>query len=185
MTALPSAATSAIGYGSFQGSGIVHHSPEKLPPATWPEHSSRWPTRIPAESRSQSSRPQPCSWMSGPRKSAASATRPVMTTSAPSASAAAIGNAPRYADANNGDAGKAENGSPVSMLAKPEVVFSTNGSSLVMRSSPSTVATRKPEMPICLAVALAARAAAAGLMPPAFVITFVRPSITAGNDAAR
>src|SRR4051794_35427329 len=34
ITAVPSAVTSAIGYGSFHGSGIVHHSPEKLPPAT-------------------------------------------------------------------------------------------------------------------------------------------------------
>ncbi len=41
ITAVPSAVTSAIGYGRFHGSGIVHHSPEKLPPATWPEHSSR------------------------------------------------------------------------------------------------------------------------------------------------
>ena len=43
------AVTSAIGYGRFHGSGIFHHSPEKLPPATWPEHSSRCPTRMPAE----------------------------------------------------------------------------------------------------------------------------------------
>ena len=54
-----------------------------------------------------------------------------------------------------------------------------------MRSSPSTVAIRSPESPICFAVSLAACAAAVGLIPPALVTTFVRPSITAGSDAAR
>ena len=41
---------------------------------------------------------------------------------------------------------------------------------------------RSPEMPSAFAVSFAACAAAVGLIPPAFVMTFVRPSTTAGSD---
>ena len=52
-------------------------------------------------------------------------------------------------------------------------------------SSPSTVAILIPVMPIARAVSIAARVAAAGLMPPALVMIFVRPSATYGSARAR
>ena len=55
----------------------------------------------------------------------------------------------------------------------------------VSTSSPSTVAILMPVTPIACAVSIAACAAAVGLMPPAFVMTFVRPSATNGSAAAR
>ena len=58
-------------------------------------------------------------------------------------------------------------------------------SSRPIRSSPNTVAIFKPVRPSVCAVSTAARAAAVGLMPPAFVMTFVRPAATAGSAAAR
>ena len=53
------------------------------------------------------------------------------------------------------------------------------------RSSPSTVAIVMPVIPSDRAVSIAARAAAAGLMPPALVTTLVRPSATYGSARAR
>jgi len=44
---------------------------------------------------------------------------------------------------------------------------------------------RSPVRPSARAVSTAARAAAVGLIPPALVITFVRPSATAGRAAPR
>jgi hypothetical protein len=52
-------------------------------------------------------------------------------------------------------------------------------------SSPTTVAIVKPAMPIARAVSIATLAAAVGLMPPAFVTTFVRPSATNGSARSR
>ena len=64
ITAVPSALTSAIGYGRFHGSrDRPPVAASSCRPRLWPEHSSRWPTRMPAASRSQSSRAQPCSWI--------------------------------------------------------------------------------------------------------------------------
>ena len=62
---------------------------------------------------------------------------------------------------------------------------SRSSASRGIRSSPSTVAIRIPDTPSCFAVSTAARAAAVGLIPPAFVMTFVRPAATAGSAAAR
>ena len=57
------------------------------PPVAWQPHSTMWPARLPAASRSKSSARQPNSCISGPRTSALSTTRPVTTMSAPAASA--------------------------------------------------------------------------------------------------
>ena len=57
-------------------------------------------------------------------------------------------------------------------------------SSRGMRSSPITVAIFSPETPAARAVSIAACAAARGLIPPALVMTFVRPSSTAGQRGA-
>ena len=105
--------------------------------------------------------------------------------SAPCASASAIGRAPRYADANSGSAGER-----VERLAGVEVRerLAVLG---VQRVEPAehvvaeTVAIVMPVTPIACAVSIAACAAAVGLMPPAFVMTFVRPSATYGNARAR
>ena len=70
-------------------------------PPPWPEHSSKWPTHRPCASRFQSnalaasSSFQPNACTRGAKKSAASATRPVITMSAPCASASTMGRAPR------------------------------------------------------------------------------------------
>ena len=56
-----------------------------------------------------------------------------------------------------------------------------NASSRGSRSSPTTVAIVMPVTPSAWAVSMAARAAAAGLIPPALVMTFVRPSATNGS----
>ncbi|MCY1372258.1 hypothetical protein D9M68_852580 [compost metagenome] len=83
-------------------SGMACHAPwlPKLPPLPCPEHSSRWPTVRPCARRLRScsllapASVQPRLCTSGPRKSAASATRPVITMSAPASSASAMGFAP-------------------------------------------------------------------------------------------
>ena len=139
---------------------------------------------VPAARRSQSSHFQPWACAAAPRNSAASATRPVITTSAPPSSASTIGCAPRYADANNGSPGKSSKSAPDSEFVS-DVPASRSSASRGLRSSPRTVAIRSPDRPSCFAVSIAARAAAVGLIPPAFVMSFVRPAATAGNALAR
>jgi hypothetical protein len=53
------------------------------------------------------------------------------------------------------------------------------------RSSPTTTATVKPDRPKRSAAFVTIRPAATGLIPPAFVMTFVRPSSTAGSVCMR
>src|SRR5262249_49962526 len=83
------------------------------------------------------------------------AARPVITTSAPCSSASTIGRAPRYADANSGSPGKSSKLTPDSAFANV-VPASRSSGSRGLRSSPSTVATRIPDTPSCLAVFIAA-----------------------------
>ena len=52
-------------------------------------------------------------------------------------------------------------------------------------SSPTTVATVSPAAPAAFSVSTTARPAATGLMPPALVMNFVRPSTTNGSAARR
>ena len=65
------------------------------PPVAWQPHSMMWPARLPPASASYWSSVQPKWWISGPRVTALSTQRPVITTSAPAASARATGSAPR------------------------------------------------------------------------------------------
>src|SRR5262249_31345285 len=83
----------------------------------------------------------------------------------------------RYADANSGSPGKSSKLAPDSALVNV-VPASRKSASRGLRSSPSTVATRMPETPSSFAVSIAARAAEVGLIPPAFVMSFVAPGAT-------
>ena len=173
---MPSAATSAIGYGRFHGSGTVHQSPLKLPPATWPEHSSRWPTRI-ARGEAVPVVARPAVLVDQRREEERGVGDPAGDHDV-GALRERVGDRERAevrGEEQRVGAHRGERRAGLDVRERATPVAARTSSRRGMRSSPITVAIFSPDAPAARAVSIAACAAARGLMPPALVMTFVRP----------
>ncbi len=137
-TNVPSGRASTIGKPTLARSGIDSQSNWQLPPEHCAPHSMMWPATVPAASRSQSSRCQPNSWISGASVSPVSVARPVMTTRAPRLER--LDHRPRAevdVRALNRVRARSESGSPVSML-RSSTPRASSSSRRSMMSSPVT-----------------------------------------------